>query len=301
MRKLGLSIATATLITAAGLVSQAQAAGGGHPPQGNYSFTGIFGSFDKHELQRGLQVYTQVCASCHGLDLVRFRELEALGFSEGQIKVFASEFDVQDGPNEDGEMFDRPGKPADTFVNPYANKEEAAASNGGKAPPDLSLIVKSRSHGLGSIGLNFIDMLRVGEFASGASYVSALLGNGYVESPTTEDKMHCIPQNAGESHEAYIARLEEFEVPSSGHFNKWFPGCAIGMPNPLYADAVEYADGTAATADQMAHDVSVFLTWASEPTLEARKSTGIMVMLYLLIFTGVLIAVKRGVWRNVDH
>ena len=303
MRKYGLSLATAAMIAVGGsalIGSVAQAAGGGaHPPQPDYSFTGIFGSFDRAELQRGLQVYTGVCAACHSLDLVRFRELEALGYSEDQIKAFAATYSIEDGPNEDGDMYDRPGEPKDPFPAPFPNVQAAAASNGGKAPPDLSLIVKNRAHGLGSIGLNFIDMLKGGEFATGTAYVTALLGHGYVEEPTVADKMNCLAPNSGESHEAYEARLEEFTVPAGASFNKWFPGCAIKMPNPLYEDAVEFVDGTPATPEQMAHDVSVFLTWASEPTLEARKETGIKALLFLIVFTGILIAVKRNIWRNV--
>ena len=273
MRKLGLSIATAALVAfGAGPASQeAAAASAAHPPQGDYEFTGFFGKFDRDAAQRGLQVYLGVCASCHGLDLIRYRELSALGYSEDQIKAFAAQFEVEDGPNEDGDMFTRPGEPKDRFVNPYRNVQEAAAVNGGKAPPDLSLIVKARAHGLGSIGANFLDMLQGGEFASGASYVSALLGNGYVENPTLEDKKLCKPQPAGKSTEEWEADLNAWSLPPGAYFNKWFPGCAIAMPNPLYEDAVEYADGTPATPEQMGHDVSVFLAWASEPSLEARK------------------------------
>ena len=303
MRRCGLGIATAALVAVGAGVGpaslRAEAAGGAHPPQQDYQFTGFFGTFDRAAAQRGLQVYTQVCSSCHSLDLIRYRELENLGYSQEQIKAFAAEYSVMDGPNDDGEMFERKAEPKDRFVNPYQNENEAAALNGGKAPPDLSLIVKSRAHGLGSIGSNFMDMLQGGEFATGASYVAALVGHGYVEEPTPEDKMHCQPKNAGESHEAYEARLAAWTPPADGYFNKWFPGCAIKMANPLYEDAVEYADGTPATPEHMAHDVSVFLAWASEPTLEQRKRTGVKVLLFLAVFTGVLVAVKRQTWAGV--
>lgn len=301
MRKLGHSIAAAALVAfGAGAASgPAEAASAAHPPQSDYQFTGFFGTFDRAAAQRGLQVYKQVCSGCHGLDLIRYRELSGLGYSEEQIKAFAAEFTTTDGPDENGDMYERPAEPADSFVNPYRNDAEGAALNGGKNPPDLSLIVKSRAHGLGSIGLNFLDMLQGGEFASGASYVSALLGDGYVVDPTVEDKMKCQPARAGESHEDYVARLEGWQPPPGTYFNKWFPGCAIGMPQPLYGEDVEYTDGTEATIEQQSHDVSVFLAWASEPSLEQRKQTGVKVLLFLAVFTGVLIAVKRQTWAGV--
>jgi ubiquinol-cytochrome c reductase cytochrome c1 subunit len=301
MGKFGLSLA-AIAFAAAGAVAtapEAEAAGGGAvPPQGDYSFTGFFGSFDRGELQRGLQVYKEVCSSCHGLDLVRYRELEAFGYTEEEIKAYAAEFEVPT-LDEFGEPDFRAAIPSDSFVNPYPNKLAAAAANGGKAPPDLSLIVKSRAAGLGSIGANFLDMLSGGEFATGSSYVAALVGTGYVEEPTVEDIELCQPQGAAETDEAYEERIANFEVPPGTYFNKWYPGCSIAMPSILFEDAVEYADGTPATMEQMAHDVSVFLTWASEPTMEARKQTGIMVMLFLAVFTGILIAVKRETWKDV--
>ena len=300
MRKFGLSIAAAALLTL-GVSSQASAATGAHPPTTDYSFTGFFGSFDRAELQRGLQVYKQVCAACHGMDLVHYRDLVDLGYSEDQIKSFAATFQVTDGPNDDGDMFDRPAEASDAFISPFSNDKIAAASNGGVVPPDLSLIVKSRAQGYGGIGQNFLAMLQIKGYASGTDYVSHLVGSGYVEEPTLEDKMLCMPQNAGESDEAYKTRLEEHQGPPGTYFNKWFAGCYLKMPQPLYEDSIEYEDGTPATKEQMAHDVAVFLTWASEPAFETRKETGIKVLLFLAVFTGLMIAVKRNVWRNVKH
>lgn len=302
MRKVATTFAAAAILVAGALdlsPKVAFAAGAGPvPPQGDFTFTGFFGSFDRAELQRGLQVYTEACASCHGMDLIRYRDLAGIGYSADQIKAFAAEFEVEKGPNDDGEMFMGPAEPFDSFVNPYANVQEAAAANGGKAPPDLSLIVKARATGLGSIGANFVDMLKGGEFASGTSYVQALLSTGYVEEPTMDDLKVCLPQGAAETVEQWEQRLSEWDV-GDGNFNKWFPGCAIAMPYILYEDTVEYADGTAATSEQMAHDVAVFLTWASEPMLEERKQTGVMVLSFLLVFTGLLYAVKRQVWADV--
>lgn len=257
----------------------AQAAGASeHPPEQEWSWTGPFGSFDRAAAQRGLQVYVNVCAGCHSLNRVYYRNLTDLGYTEEQVKNFASQFTVMDGPDENGEMFERPAEASDPFVAPFPNEEAAKAANGGAYPPDLSLIVKNRAHGFGSIGANFLAMLQVRGYSSGADYVSALLADGYVDP---------APEGA--------------EIPAGKWYNKYMPGNAISMPPPLYPDAVEYADGTEATAEQMAYDVATFLAWAAEPRLEDRKETGIKVMLFLAFFTGLLIAVKRRTWANVKH
>ena len=113
----------------------------------NWSFEGIFGRYDNSTLQRGLQIYQEVCSACHGMKRLRFRELRDLGFTNDQIKQYAKTFEILDGPNELGEMFIRPGEPSDTFVSPYKNKEEAKASFGGSYPPDLSLLTKAIKNG----------------------------------------------------------------------------------------------------------------------------------------------------------
>ena len=113
----------------------------------NWTFEGIFGRYDDLSLQRGLQIYQEVCSACHGMKRVRFRELEDLGFTEDQIKKYSETFEITDGPNELGEMFTRPGEPSDTFVSPYKNKEEAKASFNGVYPPDLSLLTKAMKNG----------------------------------------------------------------------------------------------------------------------------------------------------------
>jgi len=220
-------------------------------PARDWSFGGLFGSFDAAAQQRGLQVYKEVCSGCHGLSLVAFRNIADLGYDEDEIKAFAAEFTVTDGPNDDGEMFEREGIPSDYFPSPFANSKAAAAANGGAVPPDLSLVAKSRK--------------------GGPDYIHALL-TGYEEPP------------AG------------FEVVGSLSYNKVFPGHQIAMAAPISDDAVTYADGTAATVEQMAHDVTTFLMWTAEPGLVDRKRTGIKVMLFLIVFTGLLYATKRKVW-----
>lgn len=223
-------------------------------PEQNWSFKSLFGTFDAAAAQRGFQVYTEVCAACHSMRLLSYRHLSQLGFNEDEVKAIAAAVEVTAGPNEDGDMFDRPGIPADRFVSPFANPQAAAASNNGKVPPDLSLMTKAR------IG--------------GADYVYGLL-TGYEDAPS------------------------DFELPEGGNYNKYFPGHVIAMAAPLDDEAVEYTDGTKPTLAQHAKDVTTFMAWAAEPEMEARKQMGIKVLLFLLILTGMLYAVKRKVWEKL--
>ena len=233
---------------------QAAAAEGAALPKYDWSFSGVFGHFDRAELQRGLQVYREVCSACHGLKYVAFRNLEALGYSEDEIKQMSTEYSVVDGPNDEGEMFERPGRPSDYFPSPFPNDKAAAAANNGAAPPDLSLMAKARP--------------------GGPDYTRSLL-LGYEDPP------------AG------------FEALEGLNYNIYFPGNQIAMAPPLFDEAVEYADGTEATAEQMATDVASFLMWTAEPYLEERHSMGIKVVLFLLVFTGLLYAAKRKVWSDL--
>ncbi len=132
------------------------------PKQLSWEFDGIFGRLDRASVQRGYQVYKEVCSSCHGLKRVAYRNLAEIGFSENEIKQIASTYQITDGPDEEGDMFERPGLPSDKFVSPYANENAARSANGGAYPPDLSLMVKAR--------------------VDGANYIYSLL-MGYVEAP----------------------------------------------------------------------------------------------------------------------
>lgn len=132
-------------------------------PQTSWSFDGWNGTFKRDQLQRGFQVYKEVCSSCHGIKLLRFRELTAIGFTEAQIKALAASYDIDDGPNLEGDMFTRKGLPSDAIPGPYKNDNQAKTVNNGAVPPDLSLIVKARK--------------------GGANYVKALL-TGYMEPPS---------------------------------------------------------------------------------------------------------------------
>lgn len=250
MRKL-LSVAVAVLSLGGGT---AQAAEGAPIPDHDWSFEGIFGTFEDHQLQRGFQVYREVCAGCHGLRLVAFRNLAALGYDEEAIKALAAEYTFTDGPDDQGEMYEREGLPSDRFPSPFPNEKAAAAANNGAAPPDLSLIAKARK--------------------GGPDYTRALL-IGYEEPPA------------------------DAELPEGASYNVYFPGNQIAMPSPLFEDAVEFADGTPASVEQMATDVAAFLMWAAEPNLESRKAMGLKVLIFLVVFTGVLYAAKRKIWTGL--
>ena len=142
-------IFTATIVAAlTSLSSVAQAAESGEPlPEVHWSWSGIFGTFDRAQLQRGFQVYTDICSGCHSLNLLSYRNLDRIGFNEEQIKQIAAAVSVPAVPNDEGEIVDRPGLPSDKFKAPFANEQAARASNNGALPPDLSLIVKARAGG----------------------------------------------------------------------------------------------------------------------------------------------------------
>ncbi|MEM8800782.1 MAG: cytochrome c1 [Pseudomonadota bacterium] len=118
-----------------------------HPKEGHFAHEGLFGSYDQSQLQRGFQVFQNVCSGCHSLKYVAFRNFEALGYSPEQVKALAAQYEVEDGPNDDGEMYMRPAKPSDYWPNPFANEQEARLANGGALPPDLSLMTRARHEG----------------------------------------------------------------------------------------------------------------------------------------------------------
>lgn len=249
--------ATSLVVMASLASSSVFAAGEAKEPENlDWPFEGIFGTFDRESAQRGLQVYLEVCSGCHGLKQVAYRNLEDLGFTEEEVKVIASGFDVTDGPNDEGEMFTRAAIPSDRFASPFPNAAAAAFANNGAVPPDLSLQVKAH--------------------LGGADYIHALL-TGYEEPPA------------------------DVEVPPGSNYNPYFRGNFIAMAQPLWEDSVEYTDGTPATIEQQAWDVTNFLHWAAEPEMEERKSLGYKVMLFLIIFSALLYAAKRKMWSDVHH
>tara|TARA_A100000171_G_C2113572_1_gene136445 strand:- start:225 stop:992 length:768 start_codon:yes stop_codon:yes gene_type:complete len=233
----------------------AHAAGNsGSLPKQDWSFKGLFGTFDRTELRRGLQVYREVCAACHGLRLLRFEKLEGLGFTKEDIKVIASNYEVEGDLNSEGEPTTRPAEPKDHFVSPYPNETAARAANNGAYPPDQTLIVKARS--------------------GGADYIHALL-TGYQDPPSG------------------------LNLSQGMYYNTVFSGNQIAMAPPLSEGLVEYPDGTPATVHQMAHDVTTFLAWASDPEAEERRQMGIMVLLYVLIFACIMYVLNRRLWKTV--
>ena len=232
----------------------ALAAAGAKPEARDWSFHGMFGTYDRGALQRGFQIYREVCAACHSMSLVAYRNLAGIGLSEDQIKAVAAEYEVTDGPNEEGEMYSRPAKPSDRFVAPFANDNAARASNNGALPPDLSLMTKARK--------------------GGPDYLYALLTGYKEESP------------------------EGVTLMEGMQYNLYFTGNQIAMAPPLADDAVEYQDGTKPTLAQLAQDVTTFMNWAAEPELEERKRMGIKVLLFLIVLTAMMYALKRQVWRD---
>ncbi|WP_207456039.1 cytochrome c1 [Azospirillum sp. SYSU D00513] len=252
MRALKSAILSAAF--ALGLAGAAQAAEGVHIPSQDWSHDGVFGTIDKPSAQRGFQVYKEVCAACHSMHLVPIRTLAGIGFTEDELKALAAGYEVQAGPNDEGEMFMRPGIPADRFPSPFPNDNAARASNGGALPPDLSLMAKAR--------------------VGGENYIYAFL-TGFEDPP------------------------EGVNLMPGMNYNKYFPGHQVGMPNVLVPDGVTYSDGTAATVEQQAHDVSVFLTFAAEPHLDARKQMGVKVILFLIVLAGLMYAVKRRLWSTI--
>jgi ubiquinol-cytochrome c reductase cytochrome c1 subunit len=242
------------------------------PEEQKWSFAGVFGKYDKGQLQRGLKVYKEVCSACHSMKRVAFRNLEDLGYTEEQVKAFAAEYEVQDGPNADGEMFTRKAVPSDYFPPPFANDEAAAAANGGAAPPDFSLLAKARGveRGFPQFVIDMVWPYQEG----GPDYIHALI-TGFQDAP------------------------EGVAVAEGTYFNPYFVGgTALKMAPPIAADQVTYDDGTPQTLDQYSKDVAAFMMWAAEPKLEERKRTGFMVMVFLLGLAALVYLTKKAVYAG---
>ena len=252
------------------------------PKDVHWSFEGPFGKFDAEQVQRGYKVYREVCSACHSMNLMYFRNLGQPGgpFFDPKypnpndnpyVKSLAHDIQVSDIDTETGDPIKRPAISADKFPAPFPNEYAARASNGGALPPDLSVIAKARE--------------------GGPAYIYSLL-SGFAPAP------------AG------------LTVPAGKYYNPYFPGDLgsfwkgqgpvpkggfISMPPPLAPNKVTFDDGTKSTIEQEAKDVAAFLMWAAEPKMEERKRFGLGAMVYLLIFTGLLYASYRRIWRNVAH
>ena len=246
------------------------------PPKNRWSFAGPFGKFDRGQLQRGLKVYREVCSVCHGLKMIAFRNLAepgGPGFTTAQAQAIAAEYKIQDGPNDQGEMFERPGRLADNFPPPFPN-DQAARARYNAVPPDLSVIAKSRGYERG-FPYWLLDMLTQYQ-EHGVDYLTALM-QGYEEKPP-----------AGVT------------VPPGSFYNKYYPGHTIAMPPPLTDKRVDYTDGSPTTVEQYAKDISAFLMWAAEPHLEQRKRVGMQVFIFLIVLAGLLYFTKKKVWHAVE-
>ena len=236
------------------------------PKRLDLASNGPFGKFDKAQLQRGFQVYKEVCSACHGLSLVSFRDLQGLGYEEPEIKKIAEDWAIQ-VPSinpETGEATTRKAISADRFPSPYANETAARAANNNALPPDLSLITKARE--------------------GGAPYVYSLL-TGYRRQPAE-----------------LLAKFPDAKIPQGLHYNPYFANLNLAMPPPLTANGqVTFADGTPSTVDQMAKDVSAFLVWTAEPKLENRRSTGLAVAVFLLFATILAYLAYQQIWREAKR
>src|SRR3989440_477529 len=250
------------------------------PPRNKWSFAGGFGKFDQAQLQRGFKIYKEVCQNCHGLNLLTFGNLAdpgGPGFAPAQVTTIAADYKVQDGPNDQGEMFERNGRLADRFPPPVTWKNEAQARQlyNGTVPPDMSVLAKARTYERGFPWF-LIDALPFFQYQEhGVDYTVALL-KGYKDKPP-----------------------EGVTIPQGGYYNEYFPSHSIAMPPPLTDGRVDYTDGSPATVDQYAKDVVAFMMWAAEPHLEARKRIGSQVMIFLIIFAGLMYFTKKKVWADV--
>lgn len=277
--RFGLGLAVAAGLTLAG--AGTALAAGGHAPhieKQSWTFAGPFGKFDRAQLQRGFQVYKEVCAACHSMKYVAFRNLMEPGgpeFTEEQVKALAATYKVMDGPNDQGEMYERTARPSDRFPLAFPNEQAARFANNGAYPPDLSLMGKARAASRGFPWFIFDAVTQYQEY--GPDYIYALL-TGYHEAPKDVTCGQGLNYNA-----AFLA------------------GTCIAMAQPISDGQVEYADGTPGTVSNYAKDVAAFMMWTAEPKLEERKQTGFKVMGFLIVFAGLLWFTKRKVWADVGH
>lgn len=251
-----------------------------HIEKQSWSFAGIFGTYDENQLQRGFQVFREVCANCHSARLLAFRNLSeegGPGFTEGQVKALAAEYEVAD-PTADGGV--RPAVPADRWPSPFATDQDARDANGGVVPPDFSVLAKAR--GVKDVFPWWITNYFTGYSEGGPDYIHALLNGYHDEAP------------------------EGFDLPEGKFYNDYFAGHAIGMGPPLQDDLVAYeaAEGqepVPTTVEQYSHDVAAFMMWLAEPGLVSRKETGFRVLLFLIAFAGLMYATKRRLWQGIEH
>ncbi len=228
----------------------------------SFSFDGPAGQYDNRQLQRGFQVYKEVCSACHSMKYLSFRDLEEIGFSKPEVKAIAKNWALET-PSIDpatGEATTRKPLPSDRFPMPFANDVAARAANNNAIPPDQSLIAKARE--------------------DGPHYIYRLL-TSYQDQPAE-----------------LLKRYPDVKTPDGLHYNPWFRNLNLAMAPPLTDGSVTYTDGTKSSVNQMSKDVSAFLMWAAEPKLQARHRVGWAALVYLLIFTGLAYAAYRSIWAD---
>jgi ubiquinol-cytochrome c reductase cytochrome c1 subunit len=320
----------AAVLLAAAAPAAFAASEGPEIKRNNWSFGGLFGQFDEAQLQRGFLVYKEVCASCHGLKRMYFRNLVQKGgpqFPEERVKELAASWPnkIFDGPNDNGDIADRkgniikrPAKLADPILGPYDNEKQARAAQNGALPPDLSLIARARNvEYSGSVLMHPVSMLRdvaTGYQEGGADYAYALL-TGYADQPPAyaRDKSGHLVAVADKDVKdekavercASVARGEDGApdvcslLQDGMYYNKYFPGGQIAMPSPLVSP-VAYQPNAGATSsiEQNAKDIAAFLSWTADPKLSDRKHMGLGVLLYMLVTCVLLFIAKKRVWRS---
>ncbi|HEY2480668.1 MAG TPA: cytochrome c1 [Caulobacteraceae bacterium] len=255
-----------------------------NPKDVHWSFEGPFGMYDQAQLQRGYKVYREVCSSCHSMNMVAFRNLGDKGGpfwnpkypnpnDNPVVKAIAADYQIPDVDSETGEAIKRPGTSADYFPNPYANPVAAKAANGGALPPDMSLLAKARE--------------------GGPAYIYSIVTSDSAAGP------HGMSIPPGKYYDPYIPG--DMTAYWQGDPHHVPPGGFIAMPPPLTPGKVTFDDGTKPSLQQEAWDVAAFLEWAADPKMEERKQVGVAAMIFLVLFSGLLWATYRGIWRNEEH
>jgi ubiquinol-cytochrome c reductase cytochrome c1 subunit len=237
------------------------------PKELHLASDGPFGSFKSNQaqLQRGFQVYSEVCSACHSLKLASFRELKGLGYNDAEIKKIASDWKTQvPSINPDtGEASTRKALPSDNFPPPFANEVAARAANNNALPPDLSLMPKARE--------------------GGAAYIFSIL-TGYQNEPAE-----------------LLKQFPDAKTPPNLHYNPYFANLNIAMPPPLKGGEVTFADGSPNDLQHEAQDVAAFLVWASEPNLGSRHAAGLAVTVFLLVASILAYLAYRQIWHDAKR
>ena len=324
MRKTRIMVAAA-LAVGLGATTALATGGGAEIHRNHWSFGGLFGRYDKAQLQRGYKIYKEVCAACHSMTRIAFRNLTEPGgpeFPEEVLKAYVAEnYEVDQPPNDAGEVVKGPAKLSDRFPPLYPNERAARAAQNGALPPDLSVIAKARGvsyHGPWYLHpFAMAKDIATGYQEGGADYLVALL-TGYGQPPAyvRDAQGHLQPAGPNPGPNAMrcasIIRGEKGKpdecvtLAEGMSYNAAFPGHQIAMVNPFEGHTpadprVAYEDGTKPTLEQYAKDVAAFLSWASDPTLNQRKQLGWLGMIYLLVTAVLLYIAKRRIWSNVPH